>query len=511
MRKFAMNRRQFLRSLGFSAIAIASQPLLKACRFIPTAQESTAAFQGDPDVEIRLVAKPDVEQIFPGPLTDIWRYQGEILKGPSDTLISLPNSYLGPMFRVKSGTRLRVHFDNFLPEKSIVHWHGLHVPDHADGHPRLAVEGGETYVYNFRVMDRAGTYWYHPHPHGRTGPQVYQGLAGLFLINDDGEASLDLPMGEKDLPLVIQDRVFNSENQLVYDTAGMMSQMVGMLGDEILVNGLSDYRLDVERTAYRLRLMNGSNSRIYKVAWEDGTPLTVIGTDGGLLETPVVRSYVTLAPAQRIDLWVDFGSWEPGTNLKMVSLPSSAPGSTRPFPIFSIFIQDTERQTASLPSILTQHQTLDAAQAVNAGAPRRFSLQMGMGMRWTINGRQFDMKEVAKDEHVRLGDIEVWDFINQGSAGMGMGMMSQPHPMHVHGLQFKILGRQVDPAEAGGYDSLKDGFVDEGWHDTVLVMPGERVRIVMKFEDFTGLYLYHCHNLEHEDMGMMRNYQVTNG
>ena len=134
-----------------------------------------------------------------------------------------------------------------------------------------------------------------------------------------------------------------------------------------------------------------------------------------------------------------------------------------------------------------------------------------MGMRWTINGRQFTMTGVARDEQVRLGDIEVWEFINQSSAGMGMGRMSQPHPMHVHGLQFKILERQVDPAEVDGYDTLRDGFVDQGWHDTVLVMPGERVQIVMQFVDFTGLYLYHCHNLEHEDMGMMRNYQVNNG
>ena len=511
MRKFVMSRRHFLRYLAYGSIVIASQPLLKACSIFTPEHEPMVAFQGDPDVEIRLVAKPDVQEIFPGSTTGIWRYQGEVIKGPAESLISLPNSYLGPIFRVRSGTRLRVHFENLLPERSIVHWHGLHVPDHADGHPRLAVEGGKTYVYNFQVMDRAGTYWYHPHPHGRTGPQVYLGLAGLFIVHDDDEASLDLPTGEKDLPVVIQDRVFNSENQLVYNTSGMMSQVVGMLGDEILVNGSPDYHLDVDRAAYRLRLMNGSNSRIYKLAWEDGTPLTIIGTDGGLLEKPVTRAYVTLAPAQRIDLWVDFGVWEPGTNLNLVSLPSSAPDSTRAFPIFSISIQGTERQTASLPETLTQHKALDVAQAVNAGAPRRFTLQSGMGMSWTINDRQFDMMDVARDEKVRLGDTEVWEFINQSSGGMGMGMTSQPHPMHVHGLQFKILERKVDPAEAGGYDSLKDGFVDEGWHDTVLVMPGEQVRIGMKFEDFAGLYLYHCHNLEHEDMGMMRNYQVSPG
>jgi len=507
MRNFVMDRRQFLRTLGLGGMVIASQPLLSACQSY-AADPPFAVFQGDPDVEIRLVAQPDVQQIFPGAATNIWRYVGEVLKGPPETLQILSDSYLGPIFRVKTGTRLRVYFENELPEQSIIHWHGLHVPDHADGHPRLVVGSGETYVYNFQVMDRAGTYWYHPHPHGRTGPQVYGGLAGLFVIEDDEEAALNLPAGDADLPLVIQDRIFDGDNQLVYQTSGMMPQMIGMLGDEILVNGSPEYRFEVDRSAYRLRLMNGSNSRIYKLAWEDGTPLHVIGTDGGLLEKPVVREAITLAPAQRLDVWVDFGSWEPGTSLRMVSLPSAAPGSGREFPIFTASIRDTDRQAASLPATLTQHEALDAAQAVNAGSPRTFALQMGRGMRWTINGRQFEMTDVARDEKVALGDIEIWEFYNRAGGGMPMGGMSQPHPMHIHGLQFKILERQMDPAEERAYQTLQDGFVDEGWHDTVLVMPGERVRLLMQFKDFAGLYLYHCHNLEHEDMGMMRNYQV---
>lgn len=509
MKKYIMDRRQFLRYLVYGGLFTAGQPLLSACRPLLT-ESPTNEFLNDPDVEIRLVAKPDVQQIFPGPPTKIWHYRGEVLKGPSDTLTLLQESYLGPTFRVKPGMQLRIHFDNELPEQSIVHWHGLHVPDDADGHPRLAVGSGETYIYNFRVMDRAGTYWYHPHPHGRTGPQVYGGLAGLFLVHDDEEAALDLPTGNKDLPIVIQDRLFDSENQLIYNSSGMgmMSQMLGMLGDEILVNGLPDSNIAVERSAYRLRLMNGSNARIYKLAWSDGTPLHVIGTDGGLLEKPVVRDYITLAPAQRIDVWVDFGSWEPGTSLRMVNLPAMTPDGGSEFPIFTASIKDTARQDAKLPETLTLHEVLNPVQAVNANSPRVFTLQMGRGMRWQINGRQFEMNDVARDEKVQLGDTELWEFYNQGGVGMGMGMMSQPHPMHVHGLQFKVIERWINPGEESAYQTLKNGFVDEGWHDTVLVMPGERVRIMMQFKDFSGLYLYHCHILEHEDMGMMRNYQV---
>lgn len=196
----------------------------------------------------------------------------------------------------------------------------------------------------------------------------------------------------------------------------------------------------------------------------------------------------------------------------MVNQPSSAPGSAREMPIFTASVQDTEKQESVLPEKLTQHQSLDLSQAVNAKKPRSFTLAMGRGMRWTINGRLFEMTEVASDERVQLGDIEVWEFANQVGGGVGMmGGMRQPHPMHVHGLQFKVLERQVDPGEEVSYRTLQEGFVDEGWHDTVLVMPGERVKILMRYEDFTDLYLYHCHNLEHEDMGMMCNYRVRNG
>jgi FtsP/CotA-like multicopper oxidase with cupredoxin domain len=506
MTKNTMSRRDFLRILGYGGVVLTGYQILSACSSFADEQIPNE-LQGDPDLEVRLIAKPGTQKIFPGTTTNVWRYTGEVINGPADTLISLPNSYLGPIFNVKTGTHLRVHFENQLPEKSIVHWHGLHVPDSADGHPRLAVESGETYTYDFRVMDRAGTYWYHPHPHGRTGPQVYYGLAGLFLIHDDEEASLNLPSQDQDIPIVIQDRYFDDDKQLVYDPSVM-----GMFGNQILVNGLPEYQVEVDRTAYRLRLMNGSNARIYKLAWSDGSSLQVIGTEGGLLEKPLSRDYITLAPAQRIDLWVDFGAWDPGSVINLVNLSDTAQDAEEEFIIFSARIKDTERVITSLPESFPQHQKLDASQAVNPNSPRTFELQMGMGMRWTINGRVFDMTDVASDEEVQLGDTEIWEFSNQGTGmgGMGMGGMLQPHPMHIHALQFKILDRQVDPRNQDTYNGLKDGFVDEGWHDTVLVMPGERVRLLMQFTDFSGLYLYHCHNLEHEDMGMMRNYEVKN-
>ena len=508
-----LSRRDFIRLVGTGAAALALNGCFPNDDVLTSHAVTATPYMGggaEPDIEINLRAVEDSVQIFSGEKTLVWRYQGEVTSGPADALINIPNSYLGPAFNVQTGQTIRVHFKNELAEPSIVHWHGLHVPIEADGHPRLAIAPGETYIYDFVVDDRAGMYWYHPHPHGRTGTQVYAGMAGLFIIRDENEAALGLPSGDYDLPIVLQDRIFDENNQLVYGGRGMMDQMMGFLGDQLLINGLADFGLSVETRPYRLRLLNGSNSRIYKLAWDDGAPLTVIGTDGGLLEKPLEREYITLAPAQRIDLWVDFSMDEVGTERNLVSLPFAAYGGSSSYRVMSVNVEKAAQVSVVLPEKLSTLTLHDTDKAVNRRSPRRFEMAMGAGMRWSLNGRTFEMDSVADDEIVQLGDLELWEFANVAGGGMGMGMMNEslPHPMHVHGLQYQIVEREIDAANRDVWETLKDGFVDEGWHDTVLVLPGERVKIALKFEDFTGLYLYHCHNLEHEDMGMMRNYRV---
>lgn len=463
-----------------------------------------------PDLEISLKATGAAAPILPGSPTGVWVYDGEVRHGARDRLQKSEQSYLGPTIRVQSGERLRIHLTNDLPQETIIHWHGLHLPDDMDGHPRYAVPQGGRYLYEFHVLNRAGTYWYHPHPHGLTGPQVYGGLAGLFLVSDAEEEALGLPSGEFEAPLVIQDRTFDRRNQLVYLGSGMMERMNGFLGEVILVNGRPNATLSVASHPYRLRVLNGSNSRIYRLAWSDGRPLVVIGTDGGLLERPIARPYVMLGPGERLDLWADFSRYPVGGEIFLISLPfdagggmmmgsGGAPPNGALLTILRVRVERPGPATRPLPERLSRvsRHRLDAA--VNRDRPRRFVLGL-QGMAWRINGRLFEMTGVAPDETVQLGDLEVWEFVNAGGRGMGMmGHMSLPHPIHLHGLQFQVLDRQ------GGWT---DGFLDEGWKDTVLVMPGQRVRLLVKFEDFTGLYLYHCHNLEHEDMGMMRNYLV---
>jgi FtsP/CotA-like multicopper oxidase with cupredoxin domain len=511
-----LDRREVLKLAGYGALGLIANPILPFANLSATSQQGASlpetGFQ--PDLDLSLIAQPEALTIFPGEPTQVWRYHATVHRGDPQRVTHLPGSYLGPIIRVNRGEKVRIRFANRTPERSIVHWHGLHVPASMDGHPRDVVPEGGFYLYEFEVTNRAGTYWYHPHPHGRTGPQVYRGLAGLFIVSDEEERSLQLPADAYDIPLVIQDRTFSQDNQLIYTSGHPMEQMNGFLGERIMVNGMPDFTLTAATTAYRLRLLNGSNSRIYRLAWEDGRPLAVIGTDGGLLAAPVTRQYVFLGPAERLEIWADFSQDPVGYRTALLSLPFDAGGVRRGMmmgrgmtpgrglpngaglTVFKVDVTTREKNRRELPRSLAKIGPLKDDLADNFSTPKRFYLTMNH-MQWSINGRIFQMQDVAKDEIVSLGSMEIWEFNNTGG-GM-MHMMNMPHPIHLHGKSFRIIERR---------GVRHSGYVDEGWKDTVLLMPGERIRILVRFDDYPGLFLYHCHNLEHEDMGMMRNYFV---
>ena len=507
------DRRQFLKLAGYGTLGLVAGGVWPLLGQTAAGQHEDAISKTGfvPDLDISLVAKPGDLAMFPGEATHIWQYHAVVNKGDKNRVVELPRSYLGPIIKAHQGEKIRIRFTNSIPEESIVHWHGLHVPAVMDGHPRYVVPQGQSYLYEFEIKNRAGTYWYHPHPHGRTGPQVYGGLAGLFLVSDAEEQSLGLPDGEYDVPLAIQDRAFDRDNQLLYTSGNRMAQMTGFLGDSILVNGRPDFTLPVSTTAYRLRLLNGSNSRIYRLAWQDGSPLVIIGTDGGLLEKPVSRPYVFLAPGERIELWSDFSDSLVGYKTALISLPfdggrmgrgmmmggrrgvnQSLPNGAK-VSLFKIKVTKSVTVRRPLPQKLSEMESIQENDVDNHNRPRQFYLNMGH-MQWTINGRMFQMEGVADDEIVQMGSKEIWEFHNSGG-----GMMSMPHPIHLHGKQFRVIGRS---------GVRHQGYVDDGWKDTVLLMQGERIRILIEFDDYPGLFLYHCHNLEHEDMGMMRNYYV---
>ena len=531
-------RRNLLKYAGITAAAASIHPNLLFAMGSGKGNRATANFH--PDVEIELSMKAQHVSIMPGDKTHVWKVSGKVLKGSKETVENLDGTYLAPTIRLHKGQKVRIYLRNKLPATSILHWHGLHVPADMDGNPMYAIDSGETYVYEFEILNRAGTYWYHAHTHGLTAKHVYSGLAGLFIVSDDEEQALGLPKGDYDLPIVIQDRSFDKNNQLLY-TNHMMQRMQGFLGEHIMINGRPDNVLAVASRAYRLRLLNGSNSRIYKLAWDDGTPITVIGVDGGLLERPEKHPYVMLAPAERREIWVDFSGRSIGSELTMRSVPFASSshgmmgggmmgnrgggmrggrrggmmggmmgGNAIPlggdYPVFKIRVAKKASDNDSLPNRLTTINRLSIDDAVNKGDPRKITLSM-RHMSALLNGRSYKMNDVRADEIIPVNTLQLMQFDNGFHRGMH-GMMAMPHPMHLHGEQFQVIKREVNSRSTATYKTVSEGFVDNGWKDTVLVMPGEKVTLLKPFNDFTGMFMYHCHNLEHEDLGMMRDFLI---
>jgi FtsP/CotA-like multicopper oxidase with cupredoxin domain len=300
----------------------------------------------------------------------------------------------------------------------------------------------------------------------------------------------------------------------------MMQWMWGFHGDRIMVNGKADNLFSVKSAPYRLRIANVSNARIYKLYLNDESKITLIGTDGGLLEKPIHKDYLILSPGERAEVILDFSDRQATDRIELRSAPVSGirggmmghgggmmghgrMGRGMMMSPAGIFDEDLLIATFEvtvkvnvpfeLPQRLSKPEFPKLEDAVNRDDPRRFYFEMRM-MQLTINGRSFEMNEVASDEIVTLGTTEVWEIVNVGP---------MPHPVHIHGLQFKIVARE------GTRPEYVAGYTDEGWKDTFLLMPGERAYVLIRFEDFTGTYLYHCHNLKHSDLGMMRNYKIV--
>ena len=504
-----INRREFLRLAGINA------GVLFAGGFkLPSLMDEPFM----PDAEISITAAEKFVQILSGAQTRVWSYEGQLLSGSGVTVQNLPGNYLGPIIRAKTGTKLRIYFHNNLAEDSVIHPHGFRVPENCDGHPMQAIGPGETKVYEFQIIDRAGPYWFHPHPHMRTAEQVVMGMAGLLSVWDDDEvlAVSGASTGTNDIPVIIQDRNFDSNNQILYNP----NMMWGYLGNRILVNGKPNILFSLEPRAYRLRFLNGSNARTYKLAWSNNMPMQVIGTDGGLLPAVASRPYVMLMPGERVDIWADFSSLA-GKQVALRSLSFDPMGGMMgggggmggggmgggnmgsglangaAFEILKVNVSRKSTFKPALGPLPPLSVRYDASNVLNYATPRPFTLEMGRMMTWTINGRVFEMLGCAEDEMVYRDETMAWEWINNSPI---------PHPMHMHNIQFQVVGR-TSPSTSS-YATVNQGFVDSGWKDTVIVWPGERVKIAMTFGPHMGMYMYHCHILEHEDMTMMRNYMI---
>lgn len=502
-----MQRREFLElaaaTTALSAIRPSEERLAALSRALrPSAPPFARAPLVFPRVvvpaDLTLTARARMVDIAPGVRVEAWS-PGE---GP-----------VGPTIRTRTGDTARIRLENALSEPTILHWHGLRVPEKADGHPRLAIAPDATYQYEFPVIDRAGTYWYHAHPHHRTGIQAYRGMAGLLLIGDPAEDALGLPHGDHEIPLLVQDRRLDANGTFAYEPV-MHEQMEGFFGDTPFANGIRLPTHPVETTTYRVRVVNATTSRILRLALSNGQSMTLIGSDGGLLPAPVPMTSVDLGTGERADLLVDFGGLPVGSRIALLSAAFESParmggmgrgmggggmggrgmgrmgaggvpqGGEMGLVEFEVTraVKPVPWRTAPLPAIAR----LDPARAART---RTFRFDSAM-MQHSINGQAFDMARI--DETVRFGDTEVWTFVNDSPF---------PHPVHMHEVQFQVLER------AGGRGRVMPW--EQGFKDTVLVFPGERVSVIAAFDRYRGRFLMHCHNMVHEDMGMMLNYEIA--
>jgi FtsP/CotA-like multicopper oxidase with cupredoxin domain len=374
----------------------------------------------------------------------------------------------GPVFSVRTGETATVPFTNGLPEPTTVHWHGLVVPTAVDGQPQDPIAPGASFTYGFTVNQRAGLSWYHPHAHMATSSQVALGLAGGFLIRDAEEDALGLPTGAFEVPLVLRDASFTKTGDLSYN--GTAS---GFTGKTLLVNGVRDPYLDTSPAIHRFRILGGSNSRVFRLLLSNGAPFRLIGNDGGLLPSAVDVSEIELSPGERVDVLVDLRTQGGNT----VSIRDANSGWTL-----------LELRVSGSPVTGGSYPTGTLSTVVPLGAPaqtRAFSFD-GMTR---INGRLYDLNRI--DFTVGQGQVEEWRFTTNGNA---------PHPVHVHGASFQVVSR------TGGRNRLFPW--EAGWKDTVLLADGETVTMRVRFE-LSGRYLMHCHKLEHEDAGMMVNFNVV--
>ncbi|THV41781.1 multicopper oxidase family protein [Glycomyces buryatensis] len=440
---------------------------------VPPLAES--AIDGNGARVFRLEVQAGERQFKDGPATPTWGVNG---------------AYLGPTLRASRGEEVAVAVHNGIDETTSLHWHGMHLPAAQDGGPHQAVEPDGDWTPQWTINQPAATLWYHPHPHGQTGKHVYRGVAGMFILDDDQADELNLPAeyGVDDLPMIVQDRRFHDDNTLDEDASFISS--IGILGDEILVNGTMGPYREVTTRLVRLRLLNASNARVFNFGFSDDRGFDMIASDGGLLAAPFRTDRIQLSPGERAEIVVAFA---PGETVDLRSYPNS-PGLGADAPQLRFNggedSLDVCRFTAAaeltdeteVPDTLGEAPDLDLD---DVAAERSFEL-----LGFEINGESMDMNRI--DFGVRVDTTEVWEVVN---------VDGDTHNFHVHDVQFQVL--DIDGQAPPEYLS--------GWKDTVQLATSKRYRLAMRFSEYTDPnvpYMYHCHILFHEDSGLMGQFVV---
>ncbi|MER7487583.1 multicopper oxidase family protein [Streptomyces sp. NPDC126497] len=474
---------------------------------VPPVLAPTATSGGTDRYEI--TQRQVTARILPGVTTTLWTYNG---------------TYPGPTIESRRGRPVTVLHRNELPVPTVVHLHGGRTPAESDGYPTdlvlpdgrpgagsrrrrrrggahtahdpRAVTSRGTRAYTYPLDQRAALLWYHDHRMDFTGPAIWRGLAGMHIVRDTVEDALDLPCGERELALMIADRAFAADGSLSYpaldpelrDRPGVTGPYAaGVLGDVIVVNGAPWPVHEVEAVRHRLRLLNASNARHYRLeaVTDDGRRLGLvqIGADQGLLAAPVTHTTLPLAPSERYDVVIDFAGLPAGSRVRL----RNRLGSGRTREVMAFRVTRRAHDPSTVPGVLCDD--LPVWRRSQAATVREFAFRAGnpeQGHGWVVDGKPFDPSRT--DVRTRLGAVEVWRLT-----------ADVHHPVHLHQTGFRVLSR-------GGRAPLPH---DAGLKDTVSLGPGETVEVITRFDGYRGRYLFHCHNAEHEDMGMMANLEIV--
>ncbi len=445
---------------------------------------------------INLTLQNGTHQFYPGINTNTMGANGNIL---------------GPTLILNQGDFVNFSVTNNIGDTTTVHWHGMHVSAENDGGPHTTIAPGATWTPSFTIMDKAGTYWYHPHLHKKTNLHCTKGIAGMIIVRDNEEAALTLPReyGVDDFPIVIQTKDFDADKEIVVPSNN---------DDVVMVNATIDPYLDVPAQVVRLRLLNGSSMRVFNIGLSGNKTFYQIGSDGGLLAAPVSLTRIMLSPGERAEILVDLTNMD-GQTIDLMSFASEFPngiyGATNPgmspnmtlnnynpnpingtdFKILQLnVVNPTSNPVTTIPSSLVTVTPIPEGDAMLTRTLNMSAVQMGpnqLNGDFVINNVPFNMNFI--NYTIPLNNIEIWEISNQSAIA---------HPFHIHDVQFYVLDRNgaaPPPSE-------------QGRKDVILVKPQETVRFIAAFDHFandTVPYMYHCHMLYHEDRGMMGQFIVS--
>lgn len=446
---------------------------------------------------IALTMHQDSVQFFPGQLTQ--------------TLAFNQYAYLGPTLILNNGQNVSITVNNQIGDTTNVHWHGLHVSPTNDGGPHIMIMDGMSWNPQFTVLDKASTYWYHPHFHGKTAEHAIKGAAGIIIVRDNDEAQLNLPRryGVDDFPIIVQSAQLDSNNQFM---------PFGMQDSTVLVNGVranygSAAYLNVPAQVVRLRLLNAAGERTFNFGFTGNMPFKIIGSDGGLVNAPVNATRIRVSPGERYEILIDLSSMN-GQSIYLMSYGSELPmgvqgGPTMPMPpgnppmdsplngvdynILQLNIGNpSANPVTSIPATLVTVTPIPASQSnITRSIEMTAINMMAMDGPFFFNQQLFDMERI--DYYIPIDNTEIWELTNSTMVA---------HPFHIHDVQFYVLDR----------DGNLPPVYERGRKDVVLVLPQETVRFITKFETFTDTvvpYPFHCHILMHEDDGMMGQFLVV--